>query len=133
MKIQKFFGLGSFPQPRILKTGEDFESDTGYMKQFVLEKGADAAYFNALQLYPDQLVYLGGKFGNTINIDAKSGKVLYRAGEKEAQTMEETLLGVVFVAGTIEKSGLTLRQMDESGAKFINNWESEKYRSKLVK
>ncbi|NLT96687.1 MAG: class II aldolase, partial [Christensenellaceae bacterium] len=59
--------------------------------------------------------------------------ILYKTGEKEAQVIEETLLGVVYVIDMISRTGLTLKQMDEKGADFINNWESEKYRSQLIK
>jgi ribulose-5-phosphate 4-epimerase/fuculose-1-phosphate aldolase len=131
--VRKHFGLNDFPKPAIVKRGDGFASDTGYIRDFILETKADESYFNALTLYPDQLVYMGGKMGSVIHIDKSSGETVYQAGEKEAQTLEETLLGVVYVAGSIKKSGLTLRQMDESGANFINNWESEKYRSKLIK
>lgn len=132
-KIRNYFGLTEFPQPKIKKIGGGFKSDTEYMKQFILEKRADEGYFDSLQLYPDQLVYLGGKFGNGIDVDANLGSIVYHAGEKEALTMEETLLGLVYVISSIAKADLKLRQMDESGANFINNWESEKYRSKLIK
>ncbi len=132
-KIREYLNLENFPQPRIKKVEGGYVSDTDYLMQFVQKKGIGEAYFNTLQLYPDQLVYLGGKFGTSIEVDPLLGRVLYKGGEKEAQTMEETLLGVVYVANSIEKAGLTLRQMDEGSAYFINNWESEKYRSKLAK
>jgi ribulose-5-phosphate 4-epimerase/fuculose-1-phosphate aldolase len=132
-RIRKKFDLHDFPQPSIKKTADGFISTTDYMKNFILETGADESYFNALTLYPDQLVYLGGKIGNIIVINKETGETVYHAAEKEAQTLEETLLGVVYVIRSIQKSGLTLRQMDEAGADFINNWESEKYRQKLIK
>lgn len=48
--------------------------------------------FSALKIYPNQLVYLGGKMGDAIRI--QDGEVFYGTGEKEAQVIEETLLGV---------------------------------------
>ncbi|MEM5770934.1 MAG: class II aldolase, partial [Bacillota bacterium] len=63
----------------------------------------------------------------------QDSEILYTTGEKEAQTIEETLLGVVYVTDMIAKAGLKLRQMDDKGADFINNWESEKYRSQQLK
>lgn len=87
--------------------------------------------FSALKIYPNQLVYLGGKMGDAIRL--QDGEVFYGTGEKEAQVIEETLLGVAYVIDMIAKAGLTLRQMDDRGADFINNWESEKYRSQLIK
>lgn len=131
--IREHFGLNDFPKPVIRKYADGFISETDYLKKFITETGADAAYFNALTLYPDQLVYLGGKIGNIIGIDRETGETVYHAAEKEAQTLEETLLGVVYVLRSIKSSGLTLRQMDDAGADFINNWESEKYRQKLIK
>ena len=57
----------------------------------------------------------------------------YIASQKEANVIEETLMGAAFVISEISKAGLTLLQMNEEDASFINNWESEAYRSKLVK
>lgn len=131
--IREHFGLGDFPKPEIKKAADVFASGTDYLKSFIVKTDADEAYFNALTLYPDQLVYLGGKMGNVIKIDRNTGVTVYHASEKEAQTLDETLLGVVYVVNSIKKTGLTLRQMDEGGADFINNWESEKYRQKIIK
>lgn len=58
---------------------------------------------------------------------------VYATGENEAQTIEETLVGVAYVISMIRKAGFKLRQMDEKGADFINSWESEKYRSRQIK
>jgi hypothetical protein len=111
--------------------GEAYASATPYLAETIASLGADEAYFNALKLYPDQLVYIGKKVGDTVKVDAKG--ISYHMSEKEAQTVEETLLGVVFVIDAIRKAGLTLRQMREQDAGFIGNWESEKYRAGLVK
>jgi len=130
-RIRDCLGLDAFPIPAIRKTADGFASDTPYLKDFMERYCADEAYFNALKLYPDQLVYLGGKMGSAIRL--QDGEVFYGTGEKEAQVIEETLLGVAYVIDMIAKAGLTLRQMDDRGADFINNWESEKYRSQLIK
>ena len=129
--IKEYLGLDAFPTPVIRKTADGFASDTAYLRSFMQRSGADEAFFNGLRLYPDQLVYLGGKMGDSIRL--QDGGILYRTSEKEAQTIEETLLGVVYVIDMISRAGLKLKQMDEKGADFINNWESEKYRSQLIK
>lgn len=129
--IKDYLGLDAFPAPGIKKTAGGFVSDTPYLKDFLARYNADEAYFNALKIYPDQLVYLVGKMGSDIRI--QDGEILYSTGEKEAQTIEETLLGVVYVIDMIAKAGLKLRQMDDKDADFINNWESEKYRSQQIK
>ena len=130
-RIMERFGTAAFPVPAIRRAGWGFASDTACLKAFVDKHGADEAYFNALKLYPDQLVYLGGKMGGVIRI--QHGEILYAAGEKEARAMEETLLGVAYVTDMIEEAGLRLRQMDEKGTDFISNWESEKYRAEQIK
>jgi rhamnose utilization protein RhaD (predicted bifunctional aldolase and dehydrogenase) len=129
-RIRAHYGLENYPEPEIVKTQSGYSSGTGYLKQAMATHRIDEAYLNSLRLYPDQLVYLGGKMGITIHI---SGGIQYNTNEKEASTIEETLLGVVYVIDAIKKAGLTLKQMDEKGADFINNWESEKYRSGLIK
>ena len=130
-KIREYFNLPEFPVPVVRKTDSGYASDTGYLKRFLDENNADEAYFGALTLYPDQLVYIGGKLGDTVRI--QSGEVLYAASQKEAEAIEETLAGVVYVINEIQKAGLTLRELGQAGADFINNWESEKYRAQLIK
>lgn len=132
-RIKEYFKLPDFPDPRIKKTADAYMNDTAYLMEFIAQNKAYEEYFNLLKLYPDQLVYLGGKMGNQIQINRDSGDLTYFSGEKEALAMHETLLGAAFVIDLIKKAGLTLRQMDEAGAAFINNWESEKYRSNLMK
>jgi len=129
--IKEYLGLDAFPTPNIKKTSDGFASDTPYLIDFLTRYNAGEAYFDGLKIYPDQLVYLGGKMGSDIRI--QDSEILYTTGEKEAQTIEETLLGVVYVTDMIAKAGLKLRQMDDKGADFINNWESEKYRSQQLK
>jgi rhamnose utilization protein RhaD (predicted bifunctional aldolase and dehydrogenase) len=129
--IRSFLNVAAFPQPSVHAAGEGYVSATPYLAETIASLGADEAYFNALKLYPDQLVYIGKKVGDTVKVDAKG--ISYHMSEKGAQTVEETLLGVVFVIDAIRKSGLTLRQMREQDAGFIGNWESEKYRAGLVK
>ena len=128
--IIKYLGLGEYPKPKITKTQDGFESDTDYLLEFSNKHGG-LDYFEKLRLYPDQLVYINKALGDVISFE--DGRILYKAAEKEAKVIEETLLGVAYVIGQIEQTGLTLRLMDEKGADFINNWESEKYRSNLVK
>lgn len=124
------FKLEEYPVPMVKKTEAGFESNTQYLLDFSQMHGGQE-YFEMLRLYPDQLVYVGKALGETIKFE--DGRIIYVAAEKEAKVIEETLLGVAFVVGEIEKAGLTLRQMDEKGADFINSWESEKYRSQMVK
>ena len=130
-KIRAYFKLPEFPVPVIKRADSGYASDTGYLKRFLAESRADEVYFGVLTLYPDQLVYIGGKLGDTVRI--QDGEVLYTASRKEAEAIEETLVGVVYVVSEIRRAGLTLREMGQEGAAFINNWESEKYRSKLIK
>lgn len=130
-KIRAYFGLSEYPLPAISDAAGGFASDTGYLKRFITENNADEAYFNSLALYPDQLVYIGGRMGSAIRING--GGVSYNTSQKEAQTIEETLLGVAYVIGETRRAGLKLKEMGKEGIDFINGWESEKYRSKLIK
>lgn len=131
-RIKTHFGLGDYPEPRIMPEGDHYRSGTAYLSDFVREYEAGKEYFSSLKLYPDQLVYIGPRLGGVINIDTEGG-ITYHTTEKEARTIEETLLGVAYIIRETERAGRTLRQMGERDADFINNWESEKYRSKLVR
>lgn len=132
-RVRAHFGLEAFPDPAVKQKGNAFCGDTPFLKEFIIKNGAGEDYFKALRLYPDLLVYTAGRLGNVIRIGPVTGEVVYRCGGKEAQTIEETLAGAAFVIDSIRAAGLTLRQMDEAGALFINNWESEKYRAGLMK
>ena len=129
--IRNSLQIAAYPQPAVHAAGEGFVSATPYLKETMAALGADEAYFGALRLYPDQLVYIGNKVGDTVKVGTEG--LTYRMSAKEAQTVEETLLGVVFVIDAIRRAGLTLRQMREQDASVIENWESEKYRAGLVK
>lgn len=131
--IKAYFGLGEYPQPDIILSGDGYTNDTEYLRAFVRSHDAEDKYFGALKLYPDQLVYIGARLDGTIEIDGPAGEITYHTSDKEARTIEETLLSVAYVINEIEKAGLTLRQMGERDVDFIRNWESETYRSKLVK
>lgn len=132
-RIKAYFTLGDYPLPRITPEGDHFRSDTAYLRDFIREHKAGKDYFSALKLYPDQLVYIGPRLDTVIDIDTAAGKIYYHTTEKEARTIEETVLSVAYIIEEIGKAGLALRQMRAQDADFINNWESEKYRSKLVK
>ncbi len=121
----------AFPQPVIEKTEDGFKSATPELATYLQTHGMTEAELKALQLYPDQLVYIAPKVGDTIRIEDNSA--VYTTGETEAQTIEETLLGVLYIIDAIDAAGLTLREMDARSAAFINNWESEKYRSAIIK
>ena len=128
--IAQHFGLDEYPKPQIIQSNSGFLSATKYLSEFISKKGGET-YFSNLRLYPDQLVYATSKIGNGIAFQEKT--VAYSTSEKEAGVIEETLLGAAYVVTNIETAGLTLRQMDDAAASFINNWESEKYRSQLAK
>ena len=132
-RIKAYFGLGAYPQPRIIPEGDHYRSDTGYLRDFIQGEQAGKEYFNALRLYPDQLVYIGPRLDGVIDMDTYTGALTYHTTEREARTIEETLQAVAYIIREIERAGLTLRQMGKEDADFIHNWESERYRSKLAK
>lgn len=138
--IMAHFGLTEeYPGIELEKTGEDaFRSRTGFLADFFNGKAIDFSFFEKFSLYPDQLVYLNGSLSvdgpeNKLNINTKTGELLYKTNYSEALTIEETLLGYVYVIKGIEKCGLTIKTMSERDVDFIRNWESEAYRKSLVK
>jgi len=137
--IREYFHMdGSFPRIQLEPAGEGvFRSNTQYLKDFFKGRDITASFFDNTVLYPDQLVYLNGNIavnstGQKLNIDTSTGEIYYNTNEKEALTMEETLLGFVYVVESIRKSSLPLKTMSQSETDFIRNWESEKYRKSLV-
>ena len=114
------------------------KSNTKYLIDFFKRSKIDSGYFNRISLYPDQLVYLNKNISidgaeNKLNVNTSTGELVYKTNFFEALTIEETLLGYLYVVNGIEKSGLKLKTMSEKDIDFINNWESEAYRKSLVK
>lgn len=91
-------------------------------------------------LYPDQMVFLiGTLFENKpelaegeASVEFRTGRVLLRMKEKNAQVVAETLTAVTFIMDTIRENGYTVSTMGEAAKRFIANWESEKYRKSLA-
>lgn len=138
-RIREELGITrDYPEIRLKQVGDNtFESDTDYLKEVIRGKSMDADFLNRVVLYPDQLVYLNGNLSveggdAKLEINPPAGQIVYRAGEKEARTMEETLLAYVYVIDMIDKTRLSLKTMDEEEICFIANWESEKYRKSLA-
>lgn len=139
-RIREALGITKeYPEIRLKQVNEyTFESETDYLKEVIRKRGMDADFLNRVVLYPDQLVYLNGNLSADggeakLEIEPQAGQIIYRAGGKEARTMEETLLAYVYVIDMIDKSKLSLKTMDEEEIGFIANWESEKYRKSLAR
>ena len=133
--------------------GQTFMSATPWLRDRLLDQEWDLDFFTAQALYPDQLVFLGGKLGiaagsltgvrengasglsslkDTCTIFRRTGEVFYRCGRNEAQTIEETLCAIFFITRTIRQSSRTICTMSEAGRQFISNWESEHYRKTIT-
>lgn len=137
--IREYFRMVEpFPEVRI-EPMEDgtFRSKTQYLTDYFKGRDITLSFFDDTALYPDQLVYLNGNIAvnetnQKLNIHTATGEILYKTNEKEALTMEETLLGFIFVVESIRKNNLPLKTMSDKETDFIRNWESEKYRKSLL-
>ncbi|MCI8496677.1 MAG: class II aldolase [Clostridiales bacterium] len=134
--IRERLGLtGEFPKPAIKTVGEDsFVSDTAYIAEYVKANAVGKDYFDSIILYPDQLVYLNQNVAGEgkLIIDTATGAVEYHMGQKEAQTVEETMLAYFFVIAGVKKQGWDISVMTPEEIAFIMNWDSEKYRKALL-
>lgn len=117
--------------------GDTIISKTTFISDYFRNNMVDGSYFDINALYPDQLVYLNGNAGTSkeykLEINPATGAVTYHTTPVEARTMEETLLGYLYVLKTIHDKKLPLKTMSEKDILFIKNWESESYRKSLVK
>ena len=130
--IRDYFKTSDFPVPSIKKSDDGYVSDTEFIKAFIKTHQADEAYFDKNILYPDEMVYLGSKLGDSILVDVKSGEITYKTEEKQALLIEQIILGALFIISEIEKAKMTVKPLGDDGRDFIKNWESEKYRASLV-
>lgn len=138
--IRRYLGIkDAFPPVDIFRVDDHtFISKTEYIGEFFRNNRVGPDYFDTAVLYPDQLVYLNGNVAvdsmdKKLNINTKTGEIIYKTNFSEARTMEETLLAYLYVISGVRNSGLTLKTMTEKDVDFIRNWESEAYRKSLVK
>jgi hypothetical protein len=78
------------------------------------------------------MVFFQGNLGEKAVINRQTGQVLYNLPEKTSLTLEETLCAVVFIMETIARKGYRLSVMGDAARRFIDGWESEKYRKSLA-
>lgn len=122
-----------FPEPRVRKLADGtFASDTKWLKQRLRGDAHPDSVLLGEPLYPDQMVFFKDVLGVTAVIDRATGDVHYSVPEKNARTLEETLCAVVFIRETLEKNGKTVISMGDAARRFIDGWESEKYRKNLA-
>ncbi len=137
--IRDFFSLtDGFPKLSLVLKGQDlYAADCPYLTGFFKdnEKGLDNF---AWSIYPDHIVYLddvisfnGGSA--KVDINTKSGEILYRTGEVDAVTCNEILAAYIYVIDTLQRKGLEIKTMAPRFVDLIKNWESEAYRRQLVK
>lgn len=139
-KIKAYFEIKeSYPVMQLSKIEENkYASGTGYLIDYFRGRDISPDFFDEIVLYPDQLVYLNGNLSvnsmdSKLNINTKTGDIIYLTNESEAQTMEESLLAYIYVIEYIRKLGLPQKSMSKEQIDFIANWESEKYRKSLVR
>jgi len=140
-RIKEYLGINEvYPQIEIIQSLDGtFKSNTKYLIEFFKNRKIEANFFQKYALYPDQLVYLNDSVSldervrNKLVINNKTGELKYNTNYNEALTIEETLLGYIYVIDKIEKAGLEVKSMSEKEIDYIRNWESEKYRKSLVK
>lgn len=123
----------AFPAPRV-RAQEDGSllSDTPWLWERLRGDAHPDQALMEQPLYPDQMVFFKDVLGHTAVIDRATGRVHYRVPAKNAQTLEETLCAVAFVRETIAANGLQVVSMGEAARRFIDGWESEKYRKALA-
>lgn len=124
---------GAFPHPVVNQAPDGaFVSGTAWLHSRLKGDEYPDSLLLGAPLYPDQMVFFKDTLGNTAVIDRESGFTRYQLPQKTAQTLEETLCAVVFIMETIRRHGLTLTTMGDAARRFIDGWESEKYRKSLA-
>lgn len=137
--IQYFRIEGDYPQIKLSEAGDNiYMSKTAFLTDYFKNNRVTEDFLDRTVLYPDQLVYLNDSAGvdttsKKLNINSRTGEIIYKAGFSEAQAMEETLLAYLYVLTQIERLGLAVKTMSEKEINFIKNWESEAYRKSLLK
>ncbi|MBN1624267.1 MAG: class II aldolase [Clostridia bacterium] len=139
MILEKMELPTEFDYVGIEEMGEDvYVSKSTILKDYFKGTGRNAEWFEANILYPDQAAYLSGNVadgseGNKINVNGKTGEVIYRTNHKEALTMEESIVALAYILEYARQKGLTPVAMKQEDIDFIKNWEGVKYRKTLLK
>lgn len=121
------------------ETGEDtYVSKSELLKDYFKGTDRGARWFEEHILYPDQAAYLSGNVadgstGNKINVNTDTGEIIYRTNYKEALTMEESIVALVYILEGAKLKGLTPVSMKQEDIDFIKGWDSVKYRKNLLK
>lgn len=130
---------GEYPEINLEKLDDNsFKSNTAFIAQEFKNDNISMDFFEQKSLYPDQLVYLNSSISvdgpeNKLNLNTSTGELVYKTNFAEAVSIEETLLGYLYVLKGVKDSGLPLKVMTEREKDFIKNWESEAYRKSLLK
>ena len=138
--ITDFFNINEAQYPKISLTrfsDSYFQSKNEFLvKFFKKHKQISPEYFNQT-LFPDQTVYFKNnitfKFSEHKKVKIGLEKIEYHANEKEANTIEETLIAYVFIRTFIEDNNYKCSFLPEKQMDYIHNLESEKYRKKMLK
>jgi hypothetical protein len=144
-RIARIFGItgGTFPKVAV-RENEDGRliSEVPYLEESLKTGKYGMRELVEDALYPDQIVFLSGIFlitdhnsileKNMCYADKRTGKVIFNMPQGKAQVIAETLTAVIFIRENVERSEYTLSTMGDAAKKFIENWESEKYRKSLV-
>lgn len=139
-KIIDFFQLDDLKYPSIEfnNISENlFESKNEFLISF-FDKSSNISqeYFDRT-LFPDQTVYFKDNFSfesaEHRKVNVEKGKIQYRTNEKEANTIEETLIAYLYLITTMNHTQLTPCFINMSEVDYINNMESEEYRKSMLK
>ena len=137
--IANFFEINqlSYPEINLIKVNDScFKSTNNYLLNFFKNNNISPEYFNQT-LFPDQTVYF--KNNITFNllenkkVKISPDKIEYYTNEKEANTIEETLIAYIFIRNFIEENNYKCSFLPEKQVDYIHDLESEKYRKKMLK
>lgn len=126
-KIQTWFkDLPDFPEYQELHSQEQyFHSSSEYVINYLNQSFHDI-FKNVL--FPDQVVYLRRE-----NIKLIDNKFLYYTNQKEAKTIEETLLSHIYLVQCFNQLKFSPKYLDPIIVEYLNNVETEKYRRSILK
>lgn len=120
----------AFPSCDVEEKDGAFVSKTAWLREVLRDKAVYDCVFHRAY-YPDQLVYLKGLKEGEDFVLSEDG-MIYHKSEAEARAIDETLTAVAYVVYHAHKNGRELAQMQEESVRYINNWDSEKYRKELL-
>ncbi|MGO5550782.1 class II aldolase/adducin family protein [Lachnospiraceae bacterium LCP19S3_B12] len=128
--------LPVMPQTGIEPWQDGYRSTCAWLSEALGEEPDLIRAIRFEPVYPDQLVYTANELDSeetgSGKIFVSNGHFCYRAGEKEAKALDETMVALTYIYYYIKKLGFSYERLTPEECAEVLGWDSEKYRKSIM-